>query len=381
MSVLTIPGLAVPLDDILTAAFEAKASDVHLTPGLAPVMRLQGRLGPIEGFGPCTDDALRDALSAIISPFQQEKLETELELDFSYHLDVPAVSFRVNLFWHRGSIGAAFRVIPTEIASTEALGLPGVVKQFAGLPNGLVLVCGPTGHGKSTTLAALIDIANRTRSDHIITIEDPIEYLHPSKQCVVAQREVGVDTPSFASALRHALRQDPDIILVGELRDRETMEIALRAAETGHLVFSTVHAQDAGQAISRIVDEFEATHQDAIRGLLSLTLQGIVAQTLCRRADGRGRVVATEVMMATPAVRALLRENKLHQLYTVLHSGRDEGMHTMDQSLSGLVRGGEISYETGLERARHPEEYNRLTGRTARVSQGGAALEHARMGF
>ncbi|MDR1426135.1 MAG: type IV pilus twitching motility protein PilT, partial [Bifidobacteriaceae bacterium] len=225
----------------------------------------------------------------------------------------------------------------------------------------------------------LIDIANNTRADHIITIEDPIEFLHTSNRCVVVQREVGVDTHSFAAALKHALRQDPDIILVGEMRDQETMEIALRAAETGHLVFATIHTQDTGQSMNRIVDEFPAGQQDQIRTQLAGSIQGVVCQTLCPTVDGKGRVVATEIMLATPAVRTIIRDNRLHQLYSTIHSGREDGMHTLDQSLAELVRNHEITYDTGLDRARQVDEFNKLCGRSARVDQGAAALEHARV--
>jgi twitching motility protein PilT len=320
---------------------------------------------------------LLTTLTGILTPDQRERFRETLEMDFSYSIGQDA-AFRGNLFWQKNTIGGAFRVIPRVIRSLEELGIPASVRGLAGLPRGLVLVCGPTGSGKSTTLAALIDIANQTRPDHIITIEDPIEFLHTSNRCVVVQREIGVDTHSFAAALRHALRQDPDIILVGEMRDRETMEIAIRAAETGHLVFATIHTQDTSQSINRIVDEFPTGQQDQIRVQLAEAIQGVVCQTLCRTLDGLGRVVATEVMLATPAVRALIRDNRLHQLYSVIHSSRDEGMHTLDQALAELVRSHEIAYETGLDKARQVEEFNKLCGRSARIDQGVAALEHAR---
>jgi twitching motility protein PilT len=284
--------------------------------------------------------------------------------------------FRVNLYQQRESLGAAFRLIPYEIKPLEQLGVPPVVANFAGLPRGLVLVTGPTGSGKSTTLAAIIDLANRTRADHIMTVEDPIEFLHRHKRALVNQREVGEDTHSFAAALKHVLRQDPDIILVGEMRDLETISVALTAAETGHLVFATLHTQDAAQTIDRVIDVFPAHQQAQVRTQLAGALQGVVSQTLCKRADAPGRVVATEVLVATPAVRNLVREGKTHQIYSAMQAGAQQGMHTLDQHLAELVKAGRISYETGLERAHHAEDFNRLTGR---FSSGAAAMSAGAM--
>jgi twitching motility protein PilT len=363
----------IDLVQALEEAAAVGASDLHLTASLPPIIRQSGQLTPLPGYTAPGEDALYEQLMAMINRNQQERFERELELDYSYQVPSGRI-FRCNLFWDRGSITGAFRVIPDKILPLEELGIPGVAKTFAGLPRGLTLVCGPTGSGKSTTLAAIIDLANRTRSGHILTIEDPIEFQHTSNRCLVAQREVGVDTLSFSEALKHALRQDPDIILVGEMRDRETMEIALRAAETGHLVFATLHTQGVAQSINRMVDQFEAAQQDQIRAQLAITIQGVISQTLCRRADGKGRVAATELMRATPAIRAMIRENKLHQIYSALHSGKDEGMHTLDQSLADLVRQGEITFDEGLETARSPEEFARLLGRTVRVQQGVAGL-------
>jgi twitching motility protein PilT len=365
------------LDAVLRYTADAGASDLHLVVGLPPGIRIHGALHPVPGHPAVTQEDLFEALTGTLTASQRERFLETLEMDFSYSIG-PDVAFRANLFWQKNTIGGAFRVIPRIIKSLEELGIPPTIRGLAGLPRGLVLVCGPTGSGKSTTLAALIDIANRTRTDHIITIEDPIEFLHTSNRCVVVQREVGVDTHSFATALKHALRQDPDIILVGEMRDKETMEIALRAAETGHLVFATIHTQDTAQSINRIVDEFPAAQQDQIRTQFAGSVQGVVSQSLCPTVDGKGRVVATEVMIATPAVRALIRDNRLHQLYSVIHSSKDEGMHTLDQSLAELVRGHEITYETGLDHARQVEEFNKLCGRTTRIDQGVAALDHAR---
>ena len=274
-----------------------------------------------------------------------------------------AARFRVNVYRQRENVGAAFRRIPYEIKSLEDLGVPAVGEHFAGLPRGMVLVTGPDRLGQVDDAGPLIDLANRTRHDHIMTVEDPIEFLHRHKSCMVNQREVGEDTLSFANALKHVLRQDPDIILVGEMRDLETISVALTAAETGHLVFATLHTQDAAQTIDRVIDVFPPHQQQQVRTQLAGALQGVVCQTLCRTSDGRGRVVATEVMVTTPAIRNLIREGKTHQVYSAMQAGAQHGMHTLDQHLAELVRGGRISYEHGLEKCHHAEDFNRLCGR------------------
>ncbi|NKY21865.1 type IV pilus twitching motility protein PilT [Cellulomonas denverensis] len=352
---------------------EVGASDLHLTTGAPPMVRVSGTLAPLAGFEVLTGDALRRSLFAVLTQKQREQFEAELELDFAYAVRGRA-RFRVNLYQQRESVGAAFRVIPYEIKPLEELGVPPVVGSFAGLPRGLVLVTGPTGSGKSTTLASIIDLANRTRADHIMTVEDPIEFLHRHKKSIVNQREVGADTHSFANALKHVLRQDPDIILVGEMRDLETISVALTAAETGHLVFATLHTQDAGQTIDRIVDVFPAYQQDQVRTQLASALQGVVCQTLCKRSYGAGRVVATEVMVATPAIRNLIREGKTHQIYSAMQAGADQGMHTLDQHLAELVRTHKITYEVGLEKCHNSEDFNRLTGRSTSINQGAATM-------
>lgn len=357
------------LNAALRRMLQLGGSDLHLTVGAPPMARVDGGLVPLEGFDIQKPDGLRRVLYSVLSQRQRETFEEELELDFAYAL-VGEARFRVNLYQQRDSLGAAFRVIPYEILPLESLGIPPVVANFAGLPRGLVLVTGPTGSGKSTTLASIIDLANRSRNDHIMTVEDPIEFLHRHKRSLVNQREVGADTHSFQSALKHVLRQDPDIILVGELRDLETISVALTAAETGHLVFATLHTQDAAQTIDRIIDVFPAYQQGQVRAQLANALQGVVCQTLCRRSDGPGRAVATEVMIATPAIRNLIREGKTHQIYSAMQAGAKQGMHTMDQHLADLVRIGRISYETGLEKCHHVEEFNRLTGRGTGVAQG-----------
>lgn len=353
-------------------------SDLHLTVGAPPVARVDGKLVPLEGFEVQKPEGLQRVLYGILSQKQRETFEAELELDFAHAL-VGEARFRVNLYRQRDSIGAAFRVIPYEIFSLDVLGMPPVVASFASLPRGMVLVTGPTGSGKSTTLASIIDLANRSRHDHIMTVEDPIEFLHRHKGSLVNQREVGADTHSFASALKHVLRQDPDIILVGELRDLETISVALTAAETGHLVFATLHTQDAAQTIDRLIDVFPPFQQSQVRIQLAGALQAVVCQTLCQRAEGSGRIAATEVMIATPAIRNIMREGKTHQIYSVMQASARQGMHTMDQHLADLVRNGSIRYDTALEKCHSVEEFNRLSGReSAGVRTGASRASDAR---
>lgn len=358
------PGAEQVLDvaQVLRAMVSRGASDLHLTAGAPPMARLHGDLVPLEGFPRMTPEPLKRSLFAVLTQKQRQRFEEDLELDFA--LPVAGLGrFRVNLYRQRESVGAAFRVIPTEIRSLQELGMPPVLAGFATLPRGLVLVTGPTGSGKSTTLAAIIDQANKTRPDHIMTVEDPIEFLHAHQRSLVNQREVGEDTRSFATALKHVLRQDPDIILVGELRDLETISVALTAAETGHLVFATLHTQDAAQTIDRIIDVFPAEQQDQVRTQLAGALQGVVCQTLCKTSDGRGRAAATEVLIATPAVRNLVREGKTHQIYSAMQAGGSHGMHTLDQHLAELVRSGRVTYDQAVDKAHHLEDFTRLAGR------------------
>jgi twitching motility protein PilT len=352
----------VDLHELLTLVLEKGASDLHLTSGSRPQIRLNGHLTQLEEFPELTPPVIQRMMYAAITQRQREKYEEVLELDFAYSVPGKA-RFRVNMYRQRDAVGAAFRLIPFEIKKLEELGLPPSIANFAMLPRGFVLVTGPTGSGKSTSLASLVDLANRNRRDHIMTVEDPIEFLHRHQSCLVNQREVGEDTHSFANALKHVLRQDPDIILFGEMRDLETIQVALTAAETGHLVFATLHTQDAAQTIDRIIDVFPPHQQQQVRVQLAGTLQGVVCQTLCRTTDGRGRAVATEVLVATPAIRNLIREGKTHQIYSAMQAGSQHGMHTMDQHLADLVKRGRITYETGLERAHYIEDFNRLTGR------------------
>ena len=353
----------IVLQDILLEVLERGASDLHLTTGSRPMVRISGELESMEHHPVLTPPVIQRVMYAAITQRQREKFEAELELDFAYSVPGRA-RFRVNLYRQRDALGAAFRLIPYEIKPLEALGVPPSVSNFAMLPRGFVLVTGPTGSGKSTTLAAIIDMANRQRRDHILTVEDPIEFLHRHQGCLVNQREVGEDTHSFSSALKHSLRQDPDIILVGEMRDLETISVALTAAETGHLVFATLHTQDAAQTIDRVIDVFPANQQQQVRVQLAGTLQGIVCQTLAKTADGRGRAVATEVLVATPAIRNLIREGKTHQIYSSMQAGAQHGMHTMDQHLADLVNKGRVTYDVGLEKCHHLEDFNRLTGRS-----------------
>jgi twitching motility protein PilT len=350
------------LTDLLCEMLDKGASDLHITAGARPTIRIHGSLVPLDERPLLTPPGIMRMLYAVLTQRQREKFEEELELDFAYAVPGKA-RFRVNLYKQRDAVGAAFRLIPYEIKPLEELGIPPVIGNFAMLSRGFVLVTGPTGSGKSTTLASLVDLANRQRRDHIVTVEDPIEFLHRHKSCLVNQREVGEDTWSFQNALKHVLRQDPDIILVGEMRDLETISVALTAAETGHLVFATLHTQDAAQTIDRVIDVFPPHQQQQIRVQLAGALQGVVCQTLAKTTDGRGRAVATEVLVATPAVRNLIREGKTHQIYSALQAGAKHGMHTMDQHLAELVKTGKITFDTGLEKCHHVEDFNRLCGR------------------
>ena len=350
------------LAEFLTAVIELEGSDLHLTAGLPPMIRINGELEPLKGYRRLEPKDLQAFVYAMLTQRQREKFEENLELDVSYALPGKA-RFRVNVFQQRDSIGAVMRLIPFEIKSCEKLGLPEVVSDFAKLRRGLVLVTGITGSGKSTSLAALIDRINRERAEHIMTVEDPIEFLHRHKKAVVNQREVGTDTLGFASALKHVLRQDPDVILVGEMRDLETISTALTAAETGHLVFGTLHTQDAPQSIDRIIDVFPPHQQQQVRTQLAGSLAGVVSQQLVPTPDGKGRVVAVEVLVATDAVRNLIREGKTHQIYTTIQVGGKFGMQMMDQHLAELVKKRAITYEDALERCHKPGEFNRLVGR------------------
>jgi twitching motility protein PilT len=324
------------IDDLLEQMAELNASDLHITTDSPPVYRIRGEIVRVADLQPFTPDDTRALLYRILSSEQQKHFELRRQLDFAYAL--PGVArFRVNVYYQREAVGAAFRLIPQDIKSLEELGLPGVLHTFAEKPRGIVLVTGPTGSGKSTTLAAILDEINRTRSEHILTIEDPIEFVHKHKRCIVNQREIGPDALSFAEALKAALRQDPDIILVGEMRDMETISTALTAAETGHLVFATVHTQSAPSTIDRIIDVFPAEQQEQVRIMIANSLQGIVTQTLIPTADGRGRVAALEILLPDDAVRNLVRQAKIEQVYSIMQTNTARGMQTMEQALADLT--------------------------------------------
>jgi twitching motility protein PilT len=372
------PAAPTSIDDLLRQMKALDASDLHLTPGVQPVVRVRGELVRLEGFDKLTPDETRQLVYRILSTEQQKILETRRNVDLAYSL--PGLArFRVNVYFQRASIGAAFRMIPAEIKSLDDLGLPSQLASLAAMPRGLVLVTGPTGSGKSTTLATLIDLINRTRSEHILTIEDPIEFLHWHRNCIVNQREIGPDTPSFAEALRAALRQDPDVILVGEMRDLETIATALTAAETGHLVFATLHTQSAPQTIDRIIDVFPAEQQDQVRIQLATSLQAIVTQNLLPTADGNGRVAALEILIPDDAVRNLIRQGKIEQIYSVMQTGTGRGMQTMEQALAHLAHRQIITREAALSRSSRPDQLEGLLDRGATFAKSGPSSNGLRV--
>lgn len=352
-------------DDEFVAAIrqlvELNASDLHLVINDPPMLRVDGKLQPAKGLSVWNKDHTFAAVQTMTNDLELERFKDDLELDISFSIG-DLLRFRVNVYRDRLGVCAALRTIPTEIKTAQQLDLDPRIADLAMLPRGLVLVCGPTGSGKSTTLAAIVDKANAERADHIITIEDPIEFVHQHKRCVMSQREVGTDTKSFAEALKRALREDPDIIEVGELRDLETISTALTAVETGHLVFATLHTQDAGSTVDRLIDVYPENQQQQIRVQVASTLRAVVVQTLLPRASGHGRVPATEVMLNTPAVAALIRGGKAHQIRTVLQSGEKEGMHTLDQDLARLVNKGTVKYEDALAKVQVLEEFEKMAG-------------------
>ncbi len=357
------------LPELLKTMFEQGASDLHIASGTPPQIRVHGKLQrlPTDELSPADTKRL---VYSVLSDAQKKRFEEQLELDFSFGVRGLA-RFRCNVFSQRGAVGAVFRLIPEEIRGLRELGLPPVIASLAERPRGLVLVTGPTGSGKSTTLAALIDKINMERSEHILTIEDPIEYLHPHKGCLVNQREVLSDTLGFAEALRSALREDPDIVYIGEMRDLETVESALRVAETGHLTFATLHTNSAAQTVNRIIDIFPAHQQSQIRTQLSMVLEGIVCQTLLPRADGRGRVVAVEILVPTPAIRNLIREDKIHQIYASMQAGQEKvGSQTLNQCLASLYYAGAITLETALTASSLKDELREMINRGAGVVAG-----------
>lgn len=322
--------------NMLFTMVEKNASDLHLIAGIPPSLRMNGDLIYL-GKLPLTGGNLNDFLEEIVTDQTKKKrFFEEKELDLAYEIKDKA-RFRVNVYWQKGSVAFAIRLIPVEIPKLEDLNLPDILKNLTRKPNGLVLVTGPTGSGKSTTLAAMIDLINKEQSLHVVTIEDPIEYVHNHNKCIISQREVGEDTDSFANALKHVLRQDPDVILIGEMRDLETMQAAITAAETGHLVFSTLHTTSASQTIDRIIDVFPPHQQSQIRSQLSITLQAVLTQKLLKRVDIGGRIPVTEVLIATAAIKNLIREGKSHQIYSSIELGNEYGMHTIEQNLNELL--------------------------------------------
>jgi twitching motility protein PilT len=343
------------IDQLLTELVSRGGSDLHVTVGSPPVVRLHGSLKRLEDFPKLSAENTLQMLYRIMSSEQQKRLETQGQIDMSY--SIPGLArFRVNAYSQRESLAAAFRLIPMELKTLEELGLPQSLHLLTQRPRGLVLLTGPTGSGKSTTLAALIDEINRERADHIVTIEDPIEFLHKHKLCIVNQREIGSDTQSFADALRAALRQDPDVILLGEMRDLETISTALTAAETGHLVFATLHTQNAPATVDRVIDVFPAAQQEQIRMQLAGALEGIVTQTLLPTADGGGRVAALEILFPDDAVRNLIRQGRVEQIYSVMQTGTQRGMQTMEQALQGLVTRNVVTKDTALAASSRPDQ-------------------------
>ncbi|MEY2393767.1 MAG: twitching motility protein PilT [Acidobacteriaceae bacterium] len=364
----------ISLSELLHKLTELGGSDLHITTGTAPLVRVHGEIHPLDGYRQLSSSETKQLAYSVLTDAQKHRFEENLELDFSF--GVKGLSrFRANIFNQRGAVGAVFRAIPYEIKSFDDLGLAPVVKDLCGKPRGLVLVTGPTGSGKSTTLAAMIDKINKERHEHILTIEDPIEFLHNHKNCIVNQREVNADTKGFAEALRTALRQDPDVVLVGEMRDLETIESALRIAETGHLTFATLHTNSAVSTINRIIDVFPSMQQAQVRAQLSLTLEGILCQTLLPRADGRGRALAMEILIPNAAIRNLIREDKVHQIYSMMQTGQDlHGMQTFNQSLATLFHKRQITRELAMQRTSNANELRDLIDRGAGLNNGNGAL-------
>jgi len=338
---------------------EKGASDLHITTGSSPQIRVRGQLYPLDA--PQLDPkSTRELLYSVLTETQKHKFEEEQELDLSFGIKGVA-RFRANLFIQRGALAGVFRMIPFEVLSLDSLGLPPVVTKLTSLPRGLILVTGPTGCGKSTTLAAFLDKINTERHDHIVTIEDPIEFVHKHKGCLVNQREIGADTKSFVTALKYILRQDPDVVFIGEMRDLETIQAALTISETGHLVFATLHTNSAVQTVNRVVDAFPAHQQSQVRAQLAFVLEAVIAQQLIPKLDGKGRMLSAEVMISTPAIRNLIREDKIHQIYSQMQVGQTKhGMQTMNQSLLNLYMRKFISLDDALGRSMDPDELRQM---------------------
>ena len=359
----------ITLPELLKKMTDMGGSDLHITTKSPPQVRVHGHLSPMEGYEKFTPDETKRLAYSVLTDSQKHRFEENLELDFSFGLKGMS-RFRANLFNQRGAVGAVFRAIPYEILGFDKLGVPPVVKDLCKKPRGLILVTGPTGSGKSTTLASMVDKINQDRHDHILTIEDPIEFLHEHKNCVVNQREVNADTHGFSDALRTALRQDPDIVLVGEMRDLETIEMALRIAETGHLTLATLHTNSAASTINRIIDVFPAGQQGQIRTQLSLVLEGILCQSLLKKAKGDGRCMAMEVLVPNAAIRNLIREDKIHQIYSMMQTGQDKyGMQTFNQALSTLYLKRQITLDQAMERTSNADELKNLIDRGAGTNE------------
>lgn len=376
----TDPNANLSLSDLLKQLTEAGGSDLHITTNSSPQIRVHGHLRSLEGYRLLTSADTKQLAYSVLTDAQKHRFEENLELDFSF--GVKGLSrFRANIFNQRGAVGAVFRAIPYEIKAFDQLGLPPIVKQLCDKPRGLILVTGPTGSGKSTTLAAMVDKVNQDRHEHILTIEDPIEFLHSHKNCLVNQREVNADTHGFAEALRTALRQDPDVVLVGEMRDLETIESALRIAETGHLTFATLHTNSAASTINRIIDVFPSAQQAQIRAQLSLVLEGIMCQALLPKADGAGRAMALEILVPNAAIRNLIREDKVHQIYSMMQTGQDKyGMQTFNQSLATLYHKRLISLETAVQRSSNTDELKDLIDRGSGLNTGNGNAGSSRPG-
>ena len=343
------------ISELLEFAVRNKASDTHISAGMPPIIRINGEMRPIN-VPEMTKEQARAMIYDVMNDFQRKTYEENLEIDFAY--DMPGIArFRVNAFNQDRGAAAVFRTIPTKVMTLEELDSPRSFIDIINVPRGIVLVTGPTGSGKSTTLAAMVDYINTKKSEHIITIEDPIEFVHTSKKSLVNQRELGANTHSFSNALRSALREDPDVILIGELRDIETMRLALTAAETGHVVFATLHTSSAPKTIDRIIDSFPGAEKDMVRSMLSESLRAVISQTLIKTADGRGRVAAHEIMLATAAIRNLIRENKVAQMYSAIQTGQNQGMQTLDQCLTDLVKSGKIRQEDALSKVQNTESF------------------------
>lgn len=341
------------LNDILKTGVSKLASDVHLLAGRKPMARIMGKITPLEEFPLLSAEETKNLIYSILHGDQKKKFEGEFELDFSYA--IPDVArFRINVFLQKNGVEAVFHIIASKIPSPKEIGLNETILKFADLSRGLVLVTGHTGVGKSTTLACILDIINGNREDHILTIEDPIEFIFENKRCIVRQREIGQNTKNFNNALKSALRQDPDVILIGEMRDLETISAALTIAETGHLVFGTLHTTDAAQSVDRIIDVFPPYQQQQIRVQLSTSLKGVVSQTLLPRADGKGRIAAREIMVVTPAIANLIREGQTHQIYSAIETGRKFGMINLDKALLKLVEEGHVKLEDAVAKANDP---------------------------